>query len=500
MKRAWIRSTLFNVIFILFNAVCCIVYLPTLLLPRPLYLKFIDFYLVMIETLERVFLNLKHEVRGARHLPQDGAYLVAAKHMSTYETFKLHRLFKDPSIILKKELLRIPLWGGFLKKTDVIAIDRSTPDKANSSIRDGALRMQAQGRPVVIFPQGTRVWPHESPQDKRYKAGIHRMQEATGLPVIPMATNSGMFWPRSGWLKSSGTVVFEFLKPIPPGLDKETFMAKLEKQLEENSLSLMNEAKLDNLEKKRSFLPVLLLIALLFGGYSYLWFKTAEQVELAYTGFASELGRSTFIEQPRISGFPGPIKLDVLQETFRTRDGELDIKVIHAQGWPIPFTPVSIITGPVTIQSVAWPAPIEFEGMTAEVTAWDNIIKVHSSELKRGDFSARLSGEIDTKQKPIPEMNLVLEMENHPPFIMEMAAQKIIKTQMALFLTAGFSALMDEDGIVRVPITQRERQLYAGPLPIATLPTTQSSRLIEPAESLPELPPLEPYNQLGPDQ
>lgn len=244
MKRAPIRASLFNISFILLNALCCIIFLPALLLPRPLFIKAIHIYHLIIYWHEKLVLGLDYEVRGREHVPQDGAFIVASKHMSTYETFKLRLILNDPAIILKKELLRIPLWGAFLKKSDVIAIDRSNAESARKSLASGVERMKVQGRPVVIFPQGTRVWPRQTAHDKPYKRGIFHIHETSGLSVIPMATNSGMYWPRSGWLKSNGTVVFEFLPPIEEAYthDKAAFMRDLETRLEVHSDALMRES------------------------------------------------------------------------------------------------------------------------------------------------------------------------------------------------------------------------------------------------------------------
>ncbi len=122
--------------------------------------------------IEKYVLGLDYEVRGLEYMPKEGSYLIAAKHQSAYETMKLHRLFGDPSIILKKELLSIPIWGKFLGKLDIIAIDRSNGESAISSIIDGAHRMKEQGRPIVIFPQGTR-----SKRLSRGHAGMMQMAQ-----------------------------------------------------------------------------------------------------------------------------------------------------------------------------------------------------------------------------------------------------------------------------------------------------------------------------------
>jgi len=243
MKRNYIRSLLYNILFFGLTAVACVLCLPALLLPRKLAMGVVWAFVRSNLVLEKYVLGLSYEVRGGAHLPNEGAYILAAKHQSAYETMKLHILFKDPAVILKKELLSIPLWGWYLAKSDVIAIDRSTRKAAISSINNGALRMKEQGRPIVIFPQGTRVRVDTTTQEKPYKIGVARVQEATGLPIIPMAMNAGVFWPRNAFWKSSGTVVFEFLPPIEVGMDAGALLKKLENDIEERSNALMDEAR-----------------------------------------------------------------------------------------------------------------------------------------------------------------------------------------------------------------------------------------------------------------
>lgn len=241
LKRAPIRSTIFNITFIVVNLFLCILFSPCLLLPWRYYMIMIKIYHKITTWMEEHIMGIHAKIEGLEHLPKDGPYIVAAKHMSTYETFKLHVLFYGPAIILKRELLMVPLWGTYLWKSGVIAIDRSSPDKATSSIKNGALKVKDQGRPIIIYPQGTRVWPHETPKDKPYKTGVYRIQKATDLPVIPLATNSGLFWPRRGWLKSPGTVTFKFLPPIEAGKSKAELMTKLEHDLETESNALMDK-------------------------------------------------------------------------------------------------------------------------------------------------------------------------------------------------------------------------------------------------------------------
>ena len=243
MKRNYIRSILYNILFFGLTAIACFLCLPALLLPRKQAMAVPHAFVAVNAFLERTVLNLRYEIRGAEHLPQDGSYILAAKHQSAYETMKLHILFKDPAIILKKELLSIPLWGWYLAKSDVIAIDRSSPEAAVKSIQDGARHMKEMGRPIVIFPQGTRVKVDATTKEKPYRVGVARVQEATDLPIIPMAMNAGVFWPRNAFWKSSGTVVFEFLPPVNPGMDRSDLLSHLEEVIETTSNRLMDEAR-----------------------------------------------------------------------------------------------------------------------------------------------------------------------------------------------------------------------------------------------------------------
>lgn len=237
-----LRSTTFNFAFYGLTALACIALLPGLLLPRKKAMGIVRLFVGGVYFLERNILLLDYEVRGREHLPRQGSFIVAAKHQSPYETMKLNVLFDDPAIVLKRELLRIPLWGRYLAISDPIAIDRSKGKESMKQLMEGANRVKEQGRPVIIFPQGTRVWPWQTPGDKPYKPGAVRMGAEAGLPVIPMALNSGMFWPRRSWLKRPGKVVFEFLPPAPEGSDTHAAMRYIQDAVERHSLALADEA------------------------------------------------------------------------------------------------------------------------------------------------------------------------------------------------------------------------------------------------------------------
>ncbi len=236
----YIRSILFNACFYAVITLMCVIFLPAVLLPKRGALWIARFHLKVIYFLERHIIGLDYEIRGLEHLPKDTAFLVAAKHQSTYETLKLHFIFDDPAIILKKQLLYIPVWGWFLWRTEPIAIDRKNRKQASKQVIDGAKRVMKQNRPIIIFPQGTRVRIDQDTAEKPYKIGIARMQEATGLPIIPLALNTGKFWPRNSWIKRPGKVIFEFLPPIPAnGQKPEAVIRTLEETIENASQDLL---------------------------------------------------------------------------------------------------------------------------------------------------------------------------------------------------------------------------------------------------------------------
>lgn len=240
-----IRSVLFNIMFYgVLTPGVCILLMPSLLMPRRAVLWVATLYQDLTYVLEKYILNLDYEVRGLEYLPQDtGHYLVAAKHHSAYETLKLLRLFKDPTIILKKELLSIPIFGWFLKALGVIAIDRSNREQSVGSLAAGAKQMKENNRPIVIFPQGTRVEVDATTTQKPYKGGIIKLYTATNMPIIPMAINSGVYWPRNSFWKQSGKVVIEFLPPIPAGLPTADVLKMLEEQIEGASNKLITEGR-----------------------------------------------------------------------------------------------------------------------------------------------------------------------------------------------------------------------------------------------------------------
>lgn len=239
----FIRSLFFNIFFYGYTALICLLFVPSLLFPRSVILGVTRIYVKGVELIEKYILGLTYEIRGIEYLPKGGTYIVAAKHQSAYETLKLHHLFDDPTIILKQSLIKIPIFGTFLRKIDVIPINRSNKEESIMAVIEGAKRMKENDRPIVIFPQGTRVPVHVSTKERPYKGGIVKMYTSTDIPIIPLALNTGLFWPRNSFIKRPGKVVFEFLSPIEPGLPDKKVMEALQDRLEEKTDELMQEAK-----------------------------------------------------------------------------------------------------------------------------------------------------------------------------------------------------------------------------------------------------------------
>lgn len=173
--------------------------------------------------------GVKCEVKGKENLPEEGPYIVASKHQSALETIAFHALLPNPAYILKKELQYIPLFGWNLKLTGCVPIDRSSGTKAMRSILQGSEKRLAQKRPVVIFPEGTRTKPGAT---TRYNPGVGLLYEKFDVPMIPVALNTGVFWPKNAFFKNPGTLTIEFLPPMPKGLDKREFIKELQDRIE----------------------------------------------------------------------------------------------------------------------------------------------------------------------------------------------------------------------------------------------------------------------------
>lgn len=233
------RSLVFNTLFLFYNAV--LVFALTALLPFPrvwsqgavrLWTKGVKIGL-------KAIVGLDVEFRGLGNLPQ-GACVIVSKHQSAFDTFAFYALLDDPNYILKKELTRIPLWGWCALSCGAISVDRSGGAAAlKGMVRDTQDRL-AQGRQVIIFPEGTRTAPGTRHD---YFPGVASLYAHTEAPVVPVALNSGLFWGRRSFVKNPGVITIEILPPMPKGLKRRPFMEELETRIEAATDKLIAEAR-----------------------------------------------------------------------------------------------------------------------------------------------------------------------------------------------------------------------------------------------------------------
>jgi len=233
------RSLLFNALFYVNMIIRMIVALPTIVLPHAFLLGILRGYARSSLWLLRVVCGVRVEWRGREKLPP-GAYLVACKHQSVWETFALFALLPDPAYVLKRELMWIPLFGWLAAKAGMIPVDRGAHATALARMTAAARKEIARSRQIVIFPEGTRRPPDAKP---RYLPGVAFLYAETNLPCVPVALNSGLFWPRRSLLRHPGTMLVELLDPIPPGLDRREFMSRLQSVLEEATARLVAEGR-----------------------------------------------------------------------------------------------------------------------------------------------------------------------------------------------------------------------------------------------------------------
>jgi len=235
----WAKAFAFNFAFFAWTAICGTVGLPFLLTPRHLTMRFGRFWAAGVLALLKVIVGLDYEVRGLDRLTRNGC-IIAMKHQSTWDTLILPVVLRNPAIVLKRELLLLPFYGWYAARAGSIAIDRKAGASALRRMLAAARPIAVSGRPIVIFPEGTRVTPGER---RPYQPGVAALYQALALPVVPAAVNSGLYWRRRSFMKHPGRIILEFLEPIPPGRTRPRLMAELERRIETATMALLREGR-----------------------------------------------------------------------------------------------------------------------------------------------------------------------------------------------------------------------------------------------------------------
>ena len=224
-----IRSLIFRIFFYLGIILISLIFLPSLLLPQKIVLFGGKIMGHWSKICLNIFLSTKIIIKGKENIISEGKFFIACSHQSMFETFFLQTIFNSPVFILKKELLRIPVFGMYLKKIGSISIDRNKISKENLGFSDKIKSViNSSNRPIIIFPQATRM----APEDRApFKKGVSRIYEDLQIKCQPVAINSGNIWPKSGKLKSNGILVVSILKEIEPGIDSKDFLNILQNNI-----------------------------------------------------------------------------------------------------------------------------------------------------------------------------------------------------------------------------------------------------------------------------
>ena len=224
-----IRNFLFSIFFYIGIILICITFLPTFFLPQKIVLFGGKIMGHWSRFCLEFFLSTKIVIKGSENLIRNEKFFIACSHQSMFETFYLQTIFNSPIFILKKELLSIPIFGWYLKKIKSISIDRNKINKENLDFYEKIkMSLESTDRPIIIFPQATRVAANDRSQ---FKKGASRIYETLNIKCQPVAINSGNVWPKSGMLIANKTLTISILKPIDSGLDSKQFLEILQNSI-----------------------------------------------------------------------------------------------------------------------------------------------------------------------------------------------------------------------------------------------------------------------------
>ncbi|WP_114008467.1 lysophospholipid acyltransferase family protein [Cohaesibacter intestini] len=236
----FVRSLLYHIAFYVVTFILLLACMLTLPFRRFGVIAIARFWAALCTKLLTLIVGGSYEVRGLENLPQNQSLILAAKHMSVFETFALVPLVKDPLFILKRELMWIPLFGWAVARGEMIPINRGARAKALRQMLENARQRMQENRQLIIFPEGTRRPLDAEPV---YKYGISHVYKALNVPCYPVALNTGLAWPRHSFLLYPAKIIVEILPPIAPGLDQDVFFAQVSQTIETNSDRLIAEAR-----------------------------------------------------------------------------------------------------------------------------------------------------------------------------------------------------------------------------------------------------------------
>lgn len=235
-----VRSAVFSIGLWLVTLAAGLAGLPLLAVPRQAVFALATVWARAVLWLLRVVAGIRHRVVGSVLPDRHAHYIFAVKHQSAWETIAFLTIAPAFAAVVKEELRRIPVYGWFLDRAGMVPIRRSARGAALKRMLRSARRLVDSGRHLLIMPEGTRMPPGRT---GRYHPGVYALYKYLDMPVVPVAHNAGLFWPRNGFLKRPGTITIEFLEPIAPGHDRETFMATLEDRIETAARRLYDDGR-----------------------------------------------------------------------------------------------------------------------------------------------------------------------------------------------------------------------------------------------------------------
>lgn len=518
----FVRSTLFNVLFFGLSLVFCVLLIWALVLPRKGAMPVIRGYFRGVAWLEKLVLGLHYRVEGIENVPASGPYLLASKHQSAHETMLFPIILNDPAIILKKGLMQIPLWGWYAQKAGMISVDRSGFSKALKSMTEGARAVFAQGRPIVIFPQGTRTPPHASTKDKPYKSGIVHLYNALDATVVPLALNTGFFWGRNKYLKRSGTATLKFLPPLPAGLDGREMLKQLEAVIEPESEALMRQAEAQYAAgaARRKIADGVTVLAVLVGLWGLYWSWCAGAVEKALLDMQQDMSSpvaAVTFSGVKTTGFPFAVKVSVNNLLIRSPMAEILMPGLETRAVPLPGRPVHMRTlAPISVTTLEG-EPQSFtidsldlvaEGMVPYPWADQTGYRIRSLDLRAGVLRLQAEGAVsetvdEAANRVLYNGELYITLDGYEAYVNDLIAKGLLKPAPTTFVmnmvkmqsrnmaqqAAAEGRVLPQvpQSAILIPVRIRDNVIYAGMFRLGEFHVSAAASGVPEAQRLDEL-------------